>query len=438
MADPRHLAAADVLWCCGSSERLYNSARRSGGGQASTQGLGVRQPLPASRRSRRLMLASLWDPLSPRSWSGIPYSMVSGFRQNGAEVVPVGPFRHPFRFPVKAASRVRNAVLRSTYNSDWEPWVARAYARQLEMALAQENPDVLIATGSIPISRVDTPVPIVLWIDATVGCASGYYSFLTGVSRRTQRNAAETEAGAMERCSRVVAASPWAAQAVATEYSMSPDRVYCVPFGANIVPTAWAGARDHVGPRLLFVGVDWFRKGADIAVETTRLMRLAGINATIDIVGCDPPAGYSLPPFVTLHGFVDPSTPAGRETLDRLFRGAALFLLPTRAEMFGIVFCEAAAYGLPSLGPATGGVASALRDGVSGILCSEHARAEEYAREATQLLEDHSRYLRMAESARSVYETELNWFAACGRILDIVDHIHGMPTHPGRQHFTTS
>ena len=44
--------------------------------------------------------------------------------------------------------------------------------------------------------------------------------------------------------------------------------------------------------RLLFLGVDWHRKGGDIALAVAELLNQKGIRTELDIVGCNTPRIY--------------------------------------------------------------------------------------------------------------------------------------------------
>jgi phosphatidylinositol alpha-1,6-mannosyltransferase len=77
---------------------------------------------------------------------------------------------------------------------------------------------------------------------------------------------------------------------------------------------------------------------------------------------------------VTFLGEVSP------EVLRRLYRESDLFVLavrpdPTDVEGYGMVYVEAAASGLPVIATDTGGVADAVRDGVTGTLVRDASPA---------------------------------------------------------------
>jgi len=112
--------------------------------------------------------------------------------------------------------------------------------------------------------------------------------------------------------------------------------------------------------RLLFVGVDWHRKGGDLALRVVERLVEMGIPSRLTVVGCragDVPQSR----LVEYVGFIDKSTPSGEASLVRLLGDSHFLCLPSRAECSAIVFSEASAYGLPSIAIRTGGVASAVR-----------------------------------------------------------------------------
>ncbi len=58
--------------------------------------------------------------------------------------------------------------------------------------------------------------------------------------------------------------------------------------------------------KLLFIGVDWERKGGDVALKVVELLNNMGVQTELHIVGCDPEG--SMPTFVVRHGFIPKKT----------------------------------------------------------------------------------------------------------------------------------
>jgi phosphatidyl-myo-inositol dimannoside synthase len=78
------------------------------------------------------------------------------------------------------------------------------------------------------------------------------------------------------------------------------------------------------------------------------------------------------------------------------------------AEGFGISFVEAAASGLPSVAGDSGGVRSAVREGISGIIVPPRD-VRVVSRAIQDLLNNADARRKMGEAARSLVESYYNW-----------------------------
>jgi len=170
---------------------------------------------------------------------------------------------------------------------------------------------------------------------------------------------------------------------------------------------------------MLLIGVNWKEKGADMAIETLAELNNRGIKAELGVCGCVPPAPITQDG-LTIIPYLDKNDPAQRNRLDQLFRDADFFLLPTRADCFPIVLCEAAAYGVPSIARATGGVPYAVREGETGVLVPPNATKADYAAIIAEIFANPDRLARLRQSSRNAYDTQLNWQAWGRRVSDLI------------------
>ena len=60
---------------------------------------------------------------------------------------------------------------------------------------------------------------------------------------------------------------------------------------------------------------------------------------------------------------VTAADPQNRQRLEQIVSKSHRLLLPTRAECYGIVFCEANAYGLPVFATRVGGIPTIVKEG---------------------------------------------------------------------------
>ena len=357
------------------------------------------------------------DPRRIGSWSGIPYHFARSLAAAGCEIVPIYDLEEPPLFWRKVRQACWKYVRGKRYLRDVEPGVLRAYAREIMRRLPAANVDVLFSPSSRLLSYVETGVPTVFWTGATFRSMVGFYDDFTNLAPASFAAGHAAEAAALERCTLAIYASEWGARSAVEDYGTDPAKVRVVPYGANLdgglVPAEVAGviaARDPKTCRLLCVGVDWQRKGVEIAVDAAVALNAQGIPARLRVVGCQPPRGRRpLPSCVEVVGFLRKSLPGERQRLETLYRESHFFILPTRAEAFGVAFCEASAFALPCLAASVGGVPSAVRNGVNGQLFAPEAPGVEYAQWIAACWADPARYRALAEKTFHEYQQRLCW-----------------------------
>jgi glycosyltransferase involved in cell wall biosynthesis len=188
------------------------------------------------------------------------------------------------------------------------------------------------------------------------------------------------------------------------------------PFGANFIRTpdreevlSSISARASDRCELLSVGVDWKRKGMDRAVAVVAALRQRGIDAQITIVGCLPPAGVSVPSFVKLIPFVNKNTAEGDQRLISLYLKSHFHILLSRAECFGVAYCEANACGVPSIASDVGGIPTAVVTGRGGWRFAPTAAPAVIADKIATIFGNREAWKEACYRARHEYEDRLNW-----------------------------
>jgi glycosyltransferase involved in cell wall biosynthesis len=283
--------------------------------------------------------------------------------------------------------------------------------------------DAVVSTGSLPVAFLETPAPLAIWADATYHSLRTTYPEYADYSRASIDEGDRVERAALTRASLICYASEWAADDAAGHYGIARQKIRVVPFGANCdspfsdEPEAAAAVarRDWSVLRLVFVGVDWQRKGGDMAVTVARRLNETGIKTVLTVVGCQPPLGVKNLPFVECAGFLSKANLRDNDRLNTILLQSHFLLLPTVAECFGLVFAEASAYALPSVSRAVGGVPSAVLHGRTGLLLATDAGADAYCEALQPLLRDRDRYAAMCAEAYRDYATRLNWDVAGAR-----------------------
>jgi glycosyltransferase involved in cell wall biosynthesis len=374
----------------------------------------------------RIAFLTRADPRLRTSWSGTFSFMFKALEQHCGEVTALGPAAEGWWFASKVVRRLARLCLRQNIDSSHTVALSRILGRTFRRKLSQhDNFDLIFApAASTEIAFLDTELPIVLYGDLTAKLFQNYAANLTGLSPWSVAQLGLVEGRALHRARHLVYASEWAAQAAIRDYHISPEKVSVVPLGANLdeVP-----AREQVIARrppkqnecrLVFIGVDWERKGGETALAAMRQLRERGVNATLTVVGCVPP-GAASEPHMRVIPFLNKSLAKDQQQLIRLLLESDFMLFPTRREAFGVVCCEANACGIPLIVSDAGGVP--VRDGENGILLPSGASGRDYADAVEALLNNPERYLQLARGGRDAFDSRLNW-GAWGRSMDTVFH----------------
>lgn len=366
-----------------------------------------------------------YDSLNVESWSGSGYHILMALRNNGLHAEPIRNLRDTYRHLTRAKKFVYEKILDKTYLRDRHAPTLRSYASQIETALAPLQCDVVFSPGTVPLAYLRTDRPIVFWTDATFAGMVDFYPAFSNLCRETLRNGNDMEQKALSRSRLAIYSSEWAANSALRNYDVDPKKIKVVPFGANIECRRnmkdihrLISEKNMDVCRLLFVGVDWHRKGGDMALEVAARLNRKGLPTELHVVGCQPP--IAPPDFVQLHGFVSKRTEAGRKKLDELFSSAHFLIVPSRAECAAVAFAEASSFGLPSLATAVGGIPTVIRDDHNGHTFSLTSDAEEYCEYIVKIMSRRGNYENLAISSFKEYSERLNWSVAGKKVRALI------------------
>jgi glycosyltransferase involved in cell wall biosynthesis len=225
--------------------------------------------------------------------------------------------------------------------------------------------------------------------------------------------------------------SEWAAKTAIDHYGVDPGKVRVVPFGANLESSITYDEMKEIVARrsspeckLLFLGVDWKRKGGDMAVKVTANLNELGINDTLHVAGINNlPFSREEHPYVVNHGFISKSTKEGRNKIIQLLLQSNFLLLPTLADCTPIVYSEANSFGLPCITTNVGGIPSIIRDDVNGRMFSLESDSSDYAKYIKTTFENQGRYRELCYSSFGEYENRLNWKVAGQSVTKLITQL---------------
>lgn len=145
----------------------------------------------------------------------------------------------------------------------------------------------------------------------------------------------------------VLSFSQWFADWLVEHDGVARERVHVVGGGLHDLPAKRdLQARGAAGTKVLFIGRDFHRKGGDLVVSAIQELRRSGSgDFRLTVVG---PTKWPLP--TPIPEWVDFLGEVPASGVRRLWANHDIFALPTWYEPYGLVFLEARAAGVPSLG----------------------------------------------------------------------------------------
>ena len=345
----------------------------------------------------KIAFVSSLNPYDIRCWSGTLYHILHTLAKQH-EVVWYGE------------DFVKGGLWHHRLSGKNEPYYpenyATAFSRILSVEINRGNYDLVLLRDNFLGLSLD--IPIVFVGDVTFEQFRHYLNVKEGYYRDL---AESTEQQMLDGVDLLLYSSEWAKDSAITHYHAKKSKIHVVEFGANIPhPAEFQKEIQTDVCNLVFIGRNWQKKGGDKVLGAYKKLKSVGFPCTCTLIGSVPPDASEIDdPNLTMIPFLDKSKPEHLERLCNILRTAHFLVLPTEFDAFGIVFCEASAYGVPSIAANVGGVSQPVREGKNGFLLPPDATAEDYAEKIKAVFSNKEGYFKLRQSSRREYETRLNW-----------------------------
>ena len=366
-----------------------------------------------------------YDPNDRKALSGTPYKISEQLKAIGYEIIWIKISQtFLYRLYNKIIS-ILNKFSKRKLNASHTIIGAILQSSSIKKKLIKKCDLLLAPMASEGLYTLKTDIPIIYLSDATFSIMVGYY--FKNLSQSAIRQGNKIEQIALNKSTAIIVSSDWARNSVINDYHQSPHKVHVIEFGANIDPKDIIKKTykfdGHLN--LLFLGVDWIRKGGKIAVEATRYLNDIGIPTTLHIVGIKNLNNEIKDlPYVNYIGFLNKNIPEQYNLLVSTIRKCHCLLLPTLAECSAIAFCESSANGLPIFSHKTGGVENYVHDGKNGYLLPLGSTGNDFGKKIQECLEN-GELEKMAITAPYIYEEKLNWTVWSKKVEVIIQQIIG-------------
>jgi glycosyltransferase involved in cell wall biosynthesis len=369
-----------------------------------------------SYRRPRIAYYTINDPLDKRSWSGLTYFIGQILQKNIGEVHFLGPVRIPWILDktFRAIQKFTRFVFKTEYIPKYS-LLKNVYASLvLKKKMKGRQYDFLFAPAAASeLAYLKTNLPIIYFGDATYKLYSETYEKeFKNLNSFSRREGEHLERRALKKSDLIIFSSHWAARSAISDYGVPPGKIEIIQMGANIdnVPEREMIFRKEENKvlTLLFLSVDWERKGGAIAFDALKYLDESGMDVKLIVCGCIPPPEYVHSKMEVIP-FLNKNKAEDFQQFVNLLSYVHFLLLPTRADCTPLVNCESNAYGVPAITTNVGGISEAVKDGVNGYCLEMEAGGPVYAKLIREVFLDKQRYHQLIESSRKRFEEELNW-----------------------------
>ncbi|HVT86769.1 MAG TPA: glycosyltransferase family 4 protein [Chitinophagaceae bacterium] len=191
------------------------------------------------------------------------------------------------------------------------------------------------------------------------------------------------------------------AYSLINQYKIENKKVVVACAGSNIESGGFtADTAKYKLKNILFVGIEWERKGGPFLLKVFQKVLEMHPDATLTIVGCTPDTHRT--PNCKVIGKIP------IHSLPGYFNTASVFCMPTIREPFGIVFIEAMNYRLPIIANNIGCLPDMVINNYNGYLI-DNADIDEYVEKIADLLMDPGKCKIMGENGYQYAQSKFTW-----------------------------
>ena len=366
----------------------------------------------------RIGIITIEDVHDKKAWSGIVYNIYHElcYRYGKENVVHISTrktiLERLYMFIQRIIAKLcrRQASLMNNF-------VAKQRASTMKNCINADIDFLFAPAGSVDIAFLQSKIPIIYYSDATFKSMCSYYPNYDKISSNKQKEAISLEIKALNNSTICMFASHWAMNSAINNYHIPTEKTLLMEFGANIMDSDITYTKREgllqkiqIGEtiNILFIGVDWERKGGQVAVDCVRCLNRDGYKSVLHVVGIKNMPKEVDDYIVENHGFLNKNKKEDYDVIVNLLKTCDLFLLPTRAECAGIVFAEASAFGLPIFTYDTGGVSDYVINGKNGYRLSLNSTGKDFACMIETVITRNKSGM-LSEGGRNLYLDRLNW-----------------------------
>jgi starch synthase len=205
------------------------------------------------------------------------------------------------------------------------------------------------------------------------------------------------------------------------DFDVSEDKVKTIGAGINLDRIPDVKVKDYEKKNILFIGVDFYRKGGLHLLQAFRIVKDAFPNAKLHIMG---PRKLKIPhelsSGIVFHGFLSKKDPDQKQLFYSIVEDSSIFVMPSLYEPFGIAPLEAMVHEIPCILTRNWAFPEMVQPGVNGEL-AECGNVNELADKIQFLLRNPDLLRSMGKAARRIVLENYTWDIVVKKLIDQID-----------------
>ncbi len=378
----------------------------------------------------RLGFVSIEDYNNKKAWSGTIYNLYKNLKLKYDDLIP---FKTELNLNslIINLKKIKGRLTNSSYEIHKDLTILKALGSEIDEYIEKNKLDCIFSPGSMNLAFVKSKVKKIIYIDATFINLLNSSDWYKSYSKRKIEEYFIIEKKIFENCDKILVTTDWVKSSLIDDYFIESERIEIIPFGANIDISKINFEKINYSIenkefnelKLVFIGVDYKRKGLDLVLETVKVINENhNIKCTLSIIGANPKIEKDISKYVKIYGFVDKNTNESFELFQEIMCSSHFFYMPTNSEAFGLVFAEAAAYGLPCITNKIDGPQYIIRHGQTGFLLEKGSNVNLYAKTILDNFNEIT-YKKLALNSLNEFKTKLNWNTSFEKITSIINDV---------------
>lgn len=370
-----------------------------------------------------LFVAFRHDPLQTANRQGADRQFLDAFQENGWETITLGPFNGELHLFEKIFRKLVKVLSGKAYLK-YDLTNTFKAAKSVNTAIREDLPDIVFSLYPAPLVFYRGTPPVVFRTDATIKAVLQEAPQFLQISKLLRGLSLWVEKRAIKKSALIITHSEWSKRILQEDYKVDPVRILVVPNPSSL--RIDPNSKDFFSQpiksildrslKLLFIGQDPVRKGLGIALSVVEQLNKDGICSHLTVCGL---SGQSTE-LISYSGKLQLNIPEHLSTYLAFLHESHFLLHPAIFDPSPRVTAEAAAFGTPTLTNDTGGLATSVKHGVSGIVLPKGSPPEAYVEVVEDLIQNPARYHTLCRSTRERYEQELNWQVVGVKINEVL------------------